>query len=163
MPGWSAAHCGPAPLTIPALLASIEGGNASDAALHYQWQRYATAIGGADSVPPDLGRVVSEGHAGVQRVAGADGRLRVAVGVPVRAVDAEWYELFPLDDVDRTLGLLARSSILAAAAASLIAGRSDGCRPGASSGPSARSGKAAGAIAGGDLATRLPVPRRSPT
>ncbi|HVM01356.1 MAG TPA: hypothetical protein VM263_01700 [Acidimicrobiales bacterium] len=102
---------------VVALMAGIDGGNASDAALRYRGQWYATVIGGADAVPRDLVRVVGDGHAGVQRVAGSGGRPQLAVGVPVRAVDAEWYELFPLDDVDHTLSLLARSSTVAAVGA----------------------------------------------
>lgn len=143
---------------IPALMASIDGGDASDAALRYRGQWYATVIGGADSVPSDLTRVVGEGHAGLQRTTGADGRPRLAVGVPVRGVDAEWYELFPLDDVDRTLALLARSSILAALAASVVAGALGWAAAGKVVRPLGPFGEAAGRIAGGDLGTRLSVP-----
>ncbi|HVM03754.1 MAG TPA: HAMP domain-containing sensor histidine kinase [Acidimicrobiales bacterium] len=143
---------------LAALMASIDGGNASDAALRYHGEWYATVIGGADAVPRDLTRVVGAGHAGLQRTAGADGRPRLAVGVPVRAVDAEWYEIFPLDDVDRTLSLFARASSVAAVAASVVAGGLGWASAGRAVRPLAPVGAAAARIAAGDLATRLPVP-----
>lgn len=143
---------------VAALMAGIDGGSASDAALRYRGQWYATVIGGADAVPRDLVRVVGDGHAGVQRVAGPGGRPHLAVGVPVRAVDAEWYELFPLGDVDRTLSLLARSSTVAAVGAALAAGGLGWAAAGRAVRPLAPFGEAAGRVAGGDLATRLPVP-----
>lgn len=143
---------------VAALMASIDGGAASDAALRYRDQWYATGIGGADEVPRDLARVVGDGHAGIQRVAGADGGPRLAVGVPLRAVDAEWFELFPLDDVDHTLSLLARSSSVAAVVASLVAGGLGWVAAGRVVRPLGPVGAAATRIAGGDMATRLPVP-----
>lgn len=143
---------------VVALMAGIDGGNASDAALRYRGQWYATVIGGADAVPGDLVRVVGDGHAAVQRVAGSDGRPRLAVGVPVSAVGAEWYELFPLDDVDHTLSLLARSSTVAAVGAALVAGGLGWAAAGRVVRPLAPFGEAAARVAGGDLATRLPVP-----
>ena len=143
---------------LAALMASIDGGNASDAALRYQGEWYATVLGGADAVPRDLTRVVGDGHAGLQRTAGAAGRPLLAVGVPVRAVDAEWYEMFPLDDVDHTLSLFARASSVAAVAASIVAGGLGWAGAGRAVRPLAPIGAAAARIAGGDLATRLPVP-----
>lgn len=143
---------------IAALMASIDGGNASDAVLRYRGQWYATVIGGADIVPADLTRVVGDGHAGLQRIAGPDGRARLAVGVPITAIGAEWYELFPLDDVDRTLDLLARSSMFAALAASVVAGGVGWAGARRVVRPLGPVGEAAGRIAKGELGTRLPVP-----
>lgn len=143
---------------IPALLASIDGGGASEAILRYRGTWYSTVIGGADAVPADLARVVGSGRAGLQRVAGADGRPRLAVGVPVPAVDAEWFEVFPLDDVERTLDLLAQASVLAGLAASLAAGGLGWAGAGRVVRPLGPIGVAAGRIAGGDLRTRLPTP-----
>lgn len=143
---------------IPALLANIDSGGASEAILRYRGTWYSTVIGGADAVPADLARLVGDGRAGLQRVAGSDGRPRLAVGVPVPAVDAEWFEVFPLDDVERTLDLLARSSVLAGLAASAAAGGLGWAGAGRVVRPLGPVGVAAGRIAGGDLRTRLPTP-----
>lgn len=140
---------------IPALLNSIDSGGGSDAALRYREQWYATTIGGADAVPADLRHLVNDQHSGVQRFAGSDGRMHLAVGVPLPSIDGQWFELFELEELERTLDLIARASAVAVVSASLAAGAIGWLAARRVVRPLAPIGEAASSIAAGDLGTRL--------
>ncbi|HEY3557558.1 MAG TPA: HAMP domain-containing sensor histidine kinase [Kribbella sp.] len=78
--------------------------------LQWRGQWYASAIDqGRDVVPAGVREQVASGQAAAQRFRGADGPSMV-VGVPVPSVDAGFYEISPLTELDGTLRLL--SSIL---------------------------------------------------
>lgn len=69
-----------------------------------QW--YASALDeGRDAVPADVQEAVADGRAVSQRFRTADGPAMV-VGVPVPTVDAEFYEIAPLHELDGNLRLL---------------------------------------------------------
>lgn len=105
---------------IPQLLAGLTTGTSSEAALHFRGRWFATAVGaGRDLVPPSLRHTVDGGHAGVQRTR-RDGEPVMVVGVPVRAVEAAYYEVSPLGDVEATLSLLLRALGIAGVVATVI-------------------------------------------
>lgn len=112
---------GPAP-DVPAFMASLGGGTASESILRYRGESFATSVAiGPDRIPHDLERIVGEGDAGHQRYRDPSGDLGLAVGVPVAAVDADYFELFRLAELDQTLRLLARALAFGVAGAAIVA------------------------------------------
>jgi two-component system sensor histidine kinase MtrB len=84
-----------------------------------------------------------------------DGAPRFAVGIPIEAIPAEYYEVFDLSSVQSTLHRLL-GALLAAAALSTFAGAAYGrFSAGRALRPLRVVGDAARAIAGGQLGTRL--------
>lgn len=107
---------------VRAFLASLGGATASETVLRYRGESFATSVAiGPDRIPPDLERVVGEGRAGHQRYRDTNGDLALAVGVPVAAVRADYYELFSLAELDETLQLLARALGFGVGGAALVA------------------------------------------
>ena len=107
---------------VRAFLASLGGATASESSLRDRGESFVTSVAiGPDQIPRDLERVVDQGHAGHQRYHDASGDLGLAVGVPVAAVEADYYELFSLAELDDTLQLLARALALGVAGAALVA------------------------------------------
>jgi signal transduction histidine kinase len=141
---------------VPGLLTNLSGGTASDAVLRYRDEWFSTSVSFAsDSLPSDLVRTVTSGHAALQRFNGSDGTPRLAVGVPVAAADAYYFEQFGLDELDRSLALLTRAlcfGVAGAAAAAAVVGRVAANRVVRPLGPVA---DAAERIAAGELDTRL--------
>ncbi len=141
---------------VRAFLAGLAGGTASESVVRYQGESFSTSVAsGPDTIPDDLVRVVGEGHAGHQRYRDAKGELRLAVGVPVAAADASYFELFQLDELERTLDLLARSLIVGAIVAALIAAVVGRVAAGRVVRPLAPVTAAAERLAGGALETRM--------
>jgi two-component system sensor histidine kinase MtrB len=107
---------------VRTLLSGLGGDTASTSVVQYRGEWYATTVAnGASAVPGDLRRVVASGSAGYQRYTDSQGRLELAVGVPLPSVSSAYYELFPLAELQSSLGLLARSLLLAALGAALVA------------------------------------------
>ena len=80
---------------------------------------FASKVGiGPNAVPADLRTKVLEGNVGRQRF-DLDGDPQVAVGVPLPAVDAFYFEFSPMSELDRSLSLLARALALGAAITAL--------------------------------------------
>jgi two-component system, OmpR family, sensor histidine kinase MtrB len=93
-----------------------------------EWYTSAVALDPGD-LPPGMGALVDGGTAARQRFS-KDGVTNLAVGVPLPAVEAVYYEVSPLLELRRTLGILSTSLIvasvittLAAAAAGLVVSR----------------------------------------
>ena len=144
---------------VRAFLASLGGGTVSESVLRYRGEAFATSVAiGPDQVPGSLERVVGQGHAGHQRYRDARGELRLAVGVPVAAVDADYYELFSLAEVERTLELLAQSLAIGVAGAAVVAATVGWAAANRLVRPLRPVADAAEQIAGGALDTRLEVP-----
>lgn len=112
---------------VRAFLASLGGSTSSQSILRFRGETFATSVAiEPDTLPRDLVAVVAGGHAGHQRYRDAEGELQVAVGVPLPAFQAVYYELFSLAELQRTLELLARSlaiGVLGAAAVAAVIGR----------------------------------------
>ncbi|MEU8223705.1 HAMP domain-containing sensor histidine kinase [Kribbella sp. NPDC048915] len=125
--------------------------------LNWRGQWYASALDqGQDAIPASVRRDVAAGTASSQRFHTADGPA-MAVGVLVPSVDAEFYEIAPLHELDGTLrllsGILLGSALLATAAGAALGVW--GSRSVVT--PLNRVAATAASIAGGDLDRRLPA------
>ncbi|WP_433169357.1 ATP-binding protein [Kribbella sp. CA-247076] len=125
--------------------------------LKWRGQWYASALDeGRDAVPMGVREEVANGRAAGQRFRSVDGPS-VVVGVPVPGVQAEFYEIAPLTELDGNLrllsGILIGGALLATAAGAALgvwASRSV-------VNPLNRVAVTAASIAGGELDNRLPA------
>lgn len=125
--------------------------------LKWRGQWYASAFDqGRDAVPAGVRQQVAAGRAASQRFRSDDGPSMV-VGVAAQSVQAEFYEIAPLTELDGILRLLSAiltgGALLATAAGAALgawASRSVVT-------PLNRVAVTAASIAGGDLDTRLPA------
>jgi len=107
-----------------------------------------------DTIPASLRDTVGSGHV-ARMTFSIQGKPALAVGVPVPAVNAEYYEITDLDDLQSTLDSLGYS-LLGAALLTTAAGAGLGWWAGRRAlRPLADVSQAAEAIAGGRLDTRL--------
>ena len=144
---------------VRAFLASLGGGTASDSVLQYRGESFATSLTiGPEEIPRDLQRVVGEGRAGHQRYRDAGGRLHLAVGIRLAAVEADYYELFSLAELEDTVELLARSLASGVAGAAMVAAMVGWAAASRLVSPLRPVADAAERIAGGALDTRLAEP-----
>jgi two-component system sensor histidine kinase MtrB len=144
---------------VRGFIASLGGGTASESILRYRGEAFATSLViGPDQIPRGLERVVAEGDVGHQRYRDAAGGLHLAVGVPVAAVEADYYELFSLAELERTLELLAQALGIGVAGAALVAATVGWLAANRLVRPLRPVADAAELIAGGALDTRLSVP-----
>jgi len=105
-------------------------------------------------IPPALLDTVRAGHA-ARMTFSLQGKPALAVGIPIRAVNAVYFELVDLDDLQRTLESLG-VSLLGASLFTTLAGAGIGFWAGRRAlRPLADVSQAAEAIAGGRLDTRL--------
>ena len=141
---------------VPQLLDSLQTGDAgSESVLRYTDRWFATSlVVGRDAIPSGLRAMVLEGNPARQRYQ-LEGQAVLAVGVPIPSVDAVYFELFTLEELDRTLRLLA-VILTAAAALTTFAGALLGRWASARViTPVTQAARAAADIAGGHLDTRL--------
>ncbi len=138
------------------LLASIDAGTDAHSVLYHQSKSYVSSLSvNASSIPTRLRQVVLTGTAATQTYRTAHGTAEIVVGVPVPSVQAAYFEVFDLSDLDHTLRVLALTLFGAGVVTTLLGialGRFASER---SLRPLADVSRAAGAIAGGELDTRL--------
>jgi two-component system, OmpR family, sensor histidine kinase MtrB len=140
---------------LPTLLTTLDTQGGSHPLLLNRGRWFAESLAfGRDALPAALRDTVREGEAARQRF-DRGGEPQLAVGVPLTTVEAAYFEIFPLQEVERGLTAL-RNSLIAAAAVTALAGLAMGrwasrrlLRP-----VSAVS-RAAAAIAGGRYDVRL--------
>ncbi len=141
---------------VAAFLSGLGGDSASNSVVRYRGEWYSTSVAiGAAALPKDLVATVAQGDAGHQRFKDPSGQLNLVVGVSIAATGADYFEVFALDELNRTLSLLSRALMFGVLAAALIAagvGRASANRLVRPLGPVA---DAAEKIAGGALDTRL--------
>lgn len=112
----------PVPPDMSQLLAGLQVGGSGDSLLQVDDRWFSSSVEVTPSdLPPSLLGVVGDGAVGRQTVE-VDGVPRLAVGVPVPAVDAEYYEVTSLAEVSSTLESLGRSLTVAAASATALGG-----------------------------------------
>lgn len=147
---------------VASLLTTIRGESGSDvvASVGGEWFASSVAVG-EDSIPRSLRQVVAEGGAGRQLVRAPDGELQLVVGAPLAAVGAGYFEVFHLDELERTLDLLRVVLIAAGVATAAIAAGIGRFAAGRVVGPLVPVAAAASRIADGQLDARLP-PNRDP-
>lgn len=136
-------------------LTSIETPNRGGAVLRHgdRWSQNSILVG-RDALPASLRDIVLEGVPARMRF-NLTGEPFLAVGVPIPEVGADYFEVFSLRDVDRTLEILGYS-LFGAAILTTLAGAAIGSWAAARVvRPLATVSDAAVAIAGGRLDTRL--------
>lgn len=106
------------------------------------------------NLPTDFVRQALDGTSGVQRV-DFGGRPYEAVAIGIPAIDATYFEVFPINDVADTLGTIRSTLIAAVLAITVVAGVLGFLFSGNVLVPLRRVTEAATTIAGGSLATRL--------
>lgn len=106
------------------------------------------------NLPTDFVRQALDGASGVQRV-DFGGRPYEAVAIGIPAIDATYFEVFPINDVADTLGTIRSTLIAAVLAITVVAGVLGFLFSGNVLVPLRRVTEAATTIAGGSLATRL--------
>lgn len=112
---------------------------------------------GRDALPPDLQALVAEGGAGQQRFTGPDGTLHLGVGVALPAVDGAYFEVFALEELERSLAVLRQSLIAGAVITSLAAAAVGRAVAGRVLRPLTPITATARRVADGDLSARLSV------
>ncbi len=112
-------------LTVPQLLAQLprETGSASLLVEDDEWATTSLLIG-RDALPAELRDTVVAGTPARQRIE-VQGRTVMAVGVPLAGLGQAYFEVFPLDELDRTyrvLGIVLTVAVVGTAPLSLIIG-----------------------------------------
>jgi two-component system, OmpR family, sensor histidine kinase MtrB len=139
------------------LLASIDAGTNAHSVLYHLSKAYASSLSvNASAIPHQLRAEVLGGTAATQTYrTPRTGAPVIVVGVPIPSVHSAYFEVFDLSDLDHTLHVLGLTLIVAGVVTTLLGiglGRFASTRALV---PLADVSRAAGAIAGGDLDTRL--------
>jgi len=147
---------------VVALISGIRGESGSEVVVRFGDAWFASSVSiGREDIPRELRRVVSDGHAGRELVRSPKGGLQLVVATPLAAVGADYFEVFSLAELERTLTLLRNSLAIAAVVTSLATAAVGRYAAGRVVRPLAPVTTAASRIAAGDLETRLP-PHRDP-
>ena len=147
------------PPNLGSILNSIE--HATDSGVlvktHLQWLSQSSGASTKD-VPVATQDLVTQGTATAQ-ILNIDGKIMFVVGIPIPAVETQFFEVFPMNSLENSLSTLLHNLLLGALLTSLIgiAGGLWVARRAVR--PLERVSLAAGAIAEGNLSTRLQVTR----
>ena len=138
------------------LLTQIDAGTDAHSVLYHRSKAYASSLSvNASSIPHELRTVVLDGTAATQTYRTPQGTSEIVVGIPVPSVHAYYFEVFDLSDLDHTLRVLGLTLFGAGVFTTVLGialGRFASTRL---LRPLADVSRAAGAIAGGELDTRL--------
>lgn len=106
---------------VSELLTSVESGSGSRAVLRFRgaWFGYPVGVSSL-SLPPEILEVADSGKA-ARQWANIDGDHQLVVATPIPAVDALYFEIFSLDQLELTLALL-RNTLFSTAAATTVLG-----------------------------------------
>jgi two-component system, OmpR family, sensor histidine kinase MtrB len=159
-----ALESGDTPTQYVPLLTQIDAGTNAHSVLYHRSKAYASSLSvNASSIPVQLRHdVLVVGTAATQTYRDAAGTSEIAVGIPVPSVRADYFEVFDLSDLDHTLRVLGLTLFGAGAVTTLLGialGRFASRRL---LRPLADVSEAAGAIAGGELDTRLDLEAADP-
>jgi two-component system sensor histidine kinase MtrB len=142
---------------IPRILASLQDPDGSPSLVFCEdnWFSSKPGVIGRESLPASFRQEVNSGRP--SRMAyRLTGSTQLAIGLPVQALDAVYFEVFSLDQLDRTLRFLGLA-LLGVGLATTVAGAALGRWASARVlRPVAEVAEAAAAVAGGRLETRLP-------
>jgi two-component system, OmpR family, sensor histidine kinase MtrB len=123
--------------------------------LHSQGHWYATSISTGQSALPARLQTVVLGGTPASQIVSVGGSPQLAIGIPLPAVHADYFEFFSLEELQGTLRTLA-FALAAAALVTTLAGAALGrWASGRALRPLAGVTEAAVAIAGGELDTRV--------
>jgi signal transduction histidine kinase len=139
-----------------AALESLDRAEGSNVVVGVGDRWYGTSVAaGRDDLPRSLQEAVESGQPAHQRIR-TDGHPTFAVGLPLTGVDAHYYELFSLSELDRTLRTI-RTALVAGGALAVVLGSFVGLWLSRRAlRPVAEFAAGAERVAAGDLATRLP-------
>jgi signal transduction histidine kinase len=140
---------------VTQLLASLDTVPGSRSVLDLKGTWYATSLSvGENAIPLALRSLVLSGTPATQHFA-LGNTPQLAVGLPIPSVNASYFEVFSLDELSRTLRILALA-LAGAALLTTIAGASIGrWASGRALRPLAQVSRAAETVADGSLDTRL--------
>jgi two-component system sensor histidine kinase MtrB len=140
---------------ITQLLASLDTVPGSRSVLELKGQWYATSISvGENAIPLSLRDLILSGTPATQHFV-LGNTPQMGVGLPIPSVNASYFEVFSLDDLSRTLRILALA-LAGAALLTTVAGAVIGrWASGRALRPLAQVSRAAETVAGGSLNTRL--------
>jgi two-component system, OmpR family, sensor histidine kinase MtrB len=145
------------------LLASIDAGSDAHSVLYHLNKSYSAVLSvNASAIPGQLRAEVRAGTASTQTYRTSTGTAEIVVGVPIPSVQSAYFEVFDLSDLDHTLHVLGLTLFVAGAVTTLLGvalGRFASTR---ALRPLADVSRAAGAIAGGELDTRLDADAADP-
>ena len=140
---------------LPEILSSLEAPRDSSPVVFRQGRWFASSLAvGPDALPAELREMVLSGTPARQHFR-LDAVPRLAVGVPIPAVEAAYFETFSFETLERTLEIL-QNSLVAAAVMTTLAGAAMGRW--ASSlvlQPVAAAARAAAEVANGHLDVRV--------
>lgn len=143
---------------VAEVLASLATANRSEPLLRQAGRWYGRTVTiDADDLPAGLKQRVSAGAASRQRFR-VDGRPLVAVGVPIPAIAGDYFEVFPLDDLESTLRTISAALWTGAGVASLAVAAIGLALSRRILRPLESATSAARQIAAGELRTRIDVP-----
>jgi signal transduction histidine kinase len=130
----------------------------SSVVVHRDDEWFGTSVTiGRDSIPTELRAAIADGEPAHQRVR-ISGKPFYVVGIPIASVTTGYFEVFSLDELEHTLGVI-RNSLLAAAAATTVAAGLVGLWAGRRVlRPLTEFGTAARDITEGELSRRLDIP-----
>jgi two-component system sensor histidine kinase MtrB len=114
-----------------------------------------------NDLPQQLVALVSSGTPAMQNVVIHD-HPQVAVGIPLPGLNAQYYVVVDLHDLDHTLHILAFALVLGGLVTTLLGGLIGRLASGRTLRPLSAVSRAAVAIAGGDLDTRLRATSEDP-
>ena len=139
------------------LLASLDVGSGSNSILIHRRNVYQSSLSISESsIPAKLRADVLQGSVATQTyVAGAQGQPQIVVGVPIPSVDAAYFEVFSLSDLGHTLRVLSATLIGTGVVTTLLGAALGRFASRRLLRPLAGVSRAAVAIAGGQLDTRL--------
>jgi signal transduction histidine kinase len=138
-----------------ALLDGLETPTDTESLLYQEGRWWATSIDlGPDELPADLRQAVLAGGEEQERFS-LRGRSFLAVGVPLRAAQASYFEVFSLGELEQTLRALLLSLVAAGAVTTALGGVVGRWASGRALAPLRDVAQAAGEIAQGKLDTRL--------
>jgi signal transduction histidine kinase len=145
------------------LLAQIDAGTNAHSVLYHRSKAYVSSLSvNASSLPEPMRKQVLAGTPSTQTYRNAAGTAEIAVGLPVPSVHAAYFEVFDLSDLDHTMSVLGLTLFVAGVVTTLLGialGRFASRRL---LRPLSDVTSAAGAIAGGELDTRLDVEAADP-
>lgn len=142
---------------VPELLGRLDRVPGSNVVLATQGRWFGTSVAlGRENLPDPLVAAVQSGEPVRQRVA-VGGRPSLVVGLPLAGVDTLYFQAFPLDELDRTLRTLRNALATGTVLTAILGGVLGLWVSGRVLRPLSQTTAAAERVAGGDLATRLPV------
>jgi two-component system, OmpR family, sensor histidine kinase MtrB len=157
-------QAGTPPSGYSALLATLDAGSDSNSILLHHGIPYTSSISTSkSSIPARLRTEVLGGTVATQTyVSGSHGQPQIAVGVPIPSIHAAYFEVFSLSDLGHTLGVLSGTLIVAGAVTTLLGAALGRFASRRLIRPLTAVSRAAVAIAGGQLDTRLPSDTSDP-